>query len=235
MKLQYLGDSRDAFKWDLLYHLCTASNPPFGHLLLIPLLTQDDPLPTDGKSPHFRFSCQPGIRNFLSQLASSRDLGLIQGLGAIGGSPRFQVLMPPSSRYIQSGAERANYWKEWPEATWTDAIAFFDPDNGFETKTQKGTKWLRHREVAAILPTLGPEGAAVIYQHRSQRQAWDTVFAMLTPCLDYADWSATVYEPNLAFVILGAESALRRVVPVAESYAHNHPRVGFRWLRGGGV
>ena len=36
MKLQYLGDSRDAFKWDLLHWLCTRAEPAFARLLFVP-------------------------------------------------------------------------------------------------------------------------------------------------------------------------------------------------------
>jgi len=41
LKLQYLGDSRDAFKWDLLHWLCTRAEPAFARLLFVPLLTAD--------------------------------------------------------------------------------------------------------------------------------------------------------------------------------------------------
>jgi len=41
VKLQYLGDSRDAFKWDLLHWLCTRAEPAFARLLFVPLLTAD--------------------------------------------------------------------------------------------------------------------------------------------------------------------------------------------------
>jgi hypothetical protein len=41
VKLQYLGDSRDAFKWDLLHWLCTRAEPAFARLLFVPLLTPD--------------------------------------------------------------------------------------------------------------------------------------------------------------------------------------------------
>jgi hypothetical protein len=40
-KLQYLGDSRDAFKWDLLHWLCTRAEPAFARLVFSSLLTAD--------------------------------------------------------------------------------------------------------------------------------------------------------------------------------------------------
>jgi hypothetical protein len=41
MKLQYLGDSRDAFKWDLFHWLCTRSEPAPARRVLSSLLTAD--------------------------------------------------------------------------------------------------------------------------------------------------------------------------------------------------
>ena len=40
-KLQYLGDSRNAFKWDLLHWLCTRAEPAFARLVFSSLLTAD--------------------------------------------------------------------------------------------------------------------------------------------------------------------------------------------------
>jgi hypothetical protein len=41
MKLQYLGDARDAFKWDLLHWICTRAEPSLAgcSLFLFLLLT----------------------------------------------------------------------------------------------------------------------------------------------------------------------------------------------------
>ena len=41
MKLQYLGDARDAFRWDLLHWMCTRSSPCFRELVFVPMLTPD--------------------------------------------------------------------------------------------------------------------------------------------------------------------------------------------------
>ncbi len=50
MKLQYLGDSRDSFKWDLLYQL--VADCDFERLYFVPFLTPDDREPTDGRTIH---------------------------------------------------------------------------------------------------------------------------------------------------------------------------------------
>jgi hypothetical protein len=68
MKLQYLGDARDACKWDLLHWLCTRSSPSFAWLVFVPLLTPDVDDSTEGRIPHHRFSCRDVIRPFLFSL-----------------------------------------------------------------------------------------------------------------------------------------------------------------------
>jgi hypothetical protein len=84
MKLQYLGDSRDAFKWDLLHWLCTRAEPAFARLLFVPLLTPDDAEPRDGRTPHAWFPCQPPIRPFVAGLAAApRSLERIAALGGL--------------------------------------------------------------------------------------------------------------------------------------------------------
>ena len=84
MKLQYLGDSRDAFKWDLLHWLCTRAEPAFARLLFVPLLTPDDAVPRDGRTPHAWFPCRPLIRPFVAGLAAApRSLERIAVLGGL--------------------------------------------------------------------------------------------------------------------------------------------------------
>lgn len=76
MKLQYLGDSRDAFKWDLLHWLCTQAEPAFA--------TPDDVVPRDGRTPHAWFPCRPLVRPFVAGLAAApRSLGRIAALGGL--------------------------------------------------------------------------------------------------------------------------------------------------------
>jgi hypothetical protein len=65
VKLQYLGDSRDAFKWDLLHWLCTRAEPALARLLFVPLLTPDDAEPRDWRTPHAWFQGRPLIRRFV--------------------------------------------------------------------------------------------------------------------------------------------------------------------------
>src|SRR5271166_4532671 len=91
MKLQYLGDSRDAFKWDLLHWMCTESSPPFSELVFVPLLTPDEGS-NEGRTSDLRFPCRDFVRSFLASLRNEpRTLERIPGLGMDDPEVAFRV------------------------------------------------------------------------------------------------------------------------------------------------
>ena len=231
MKLQYLSDSRDAFKWDLSHWLCTRSAPPYSHFLFVPMLTPDDPLPTDGRTPHERFDCRPEIRTFLTSLSGTRSLDAVCHLGAIDPDHHFEVVISPADRCVGAGQDRAHYWTGWSSDGFSDVLVFVDPDNGFETRTQKGEKWVRHAEVEWLLNTLPDSSGVIVYQHRP-RQRWEEAFKELREQLHYAPFASAVFEPNLAFVILTRTTgAARRLEAAARGYVANHGSVQYVELK----
>lgn len=202
MKLQYLGDSRDAFKWDLLHWLCTRAEPAFGRLLFIPLLTPDDLVPSDGRTPHAWFSCRPLIRPFVAGLAAApRSLERIAALGGLEGGHPLEVTVAQADAFVEDGARRASYWDWCHPERYADTLVFLDPDNGFETRTQHGPKWVRHAEVKWLLERLPESAAVAVYQHRPRRR-WARLFKDLRTRLSYTRHVQAVLEANLAFVLL---------------------------------
>lgn len=231
MKLQYLGDSRDAFKWDLLHWICASSSRPFSELVFVPMLTPDDPESSDGQTPHRWFSCRDFIRKFVGSLKTERrNLSAIAGLGSLEPSKSFNVSLFASDKHIRPGHLRSSYWVGFQPEQHENAIVFFDPDNGFETKTQRGMKWLRHSELQTFLPRLPQSSVVVVYQHRPHR-TWDALFADLKEQLQYAYAAVAVHEPNLAFIALAnnADAALR-IRTAIESYAYAHGVVRYTVL-----
>ena len=109
-------------------------------------------------------------------------------------------------------------------------MVFFDPDNGFETKTKHGTKWIRHEELRSFLASPPKTSIMVVYQHRPRRR-WEDVFLDLERNIDYAEFAAAAYEPNLAFVALAGKCAAERVISAVNSYAARHPTVKYQRLR----
>jgi hypothetical protein len=205
MKLQYLGDSRDAFKWDLLHWLITNSNPAFERVAYIPMLTPDDLHPAHGRTPHSRFKSRSEVRDFVIRLGEEpRSLDRVREFGILDPSRRFEVVIQESSD--QRSHDRPN------------SLVFFDPDNGFETKTQRGSKWLRHAVLQRIVSELPDSGAVVVYQHRPRLRAWPDVFSDLATQLAYAPFACAVRESNLGFVLIANErgTAERLIGAVSE-------------------
>src|SRR3989344_854963 len=145
MKLQYLGDARDAFKWDLLHWMCTKSSPHFDELAFVPMLTPDIEKSNEGQTPHQWFECRDFIRPFVASLKKEpRSLERITTLGSSEkNAPSFRVSLFAPSEYIGSGNQRAKYWASFEPEKYENAVVFFDPDISVVTNTQHGTKWVR--------------------------------------------------------------------------------------------
>jgi hypothetical protein len=234
MKLQYLGDSRDAFKWDLLHWLCTRAEPAFARLLFVPLLTPDDAEPSDGRTPHAWFPCRPLIRPFVAGLAAApRSLERIAALGGLEDGHPLEVTVAQADAFVEEGARRASYWDWCHPERYADTLVFLDPDNGFETRTQRGPKWVRHAEVKWLLERLPESSAVAVYQHRPRRR-WEELLADLAARLDYAPDVQVVYEANLAFLVLSrAQGTPERLTRAAIGYCEGRPGVRAAALTGG--
>lgn len=228
MKLQYLGDARDAFKWDLLHWICTKSSPSFDRLIFVPMLTPDGEKPNEGNIHHSRFECRNFIRTFADFLRQEpRSINRISTLGAIqNNKAEFQTTIFLPETHIQEGPLRSNYWQSFYPEKYTNSIVFFDPDNGFETKTQKGTKWIGHEELHKFLSILPETSAMVIYQHRPRR-TWDDLFADLKSKLEtYSHTAIAAYESDIALIAIAkVDSTANRIVNSISSYAEQHPVV----------
>jgi len=228
MKLQYLGDSRDAFKWDLLHWLCSRAAPHFSRLLFVPLLTRDDPKPTDGRTPHTRFRARPEIQAFVGSLRGHPDgLDAIRALGRIDSATVFDVNVHSPRTFVPDGLDRTKYWSALEPSHFQNTLVFLDPDNGFEIKSEKGGKWVLDSEVAWLLCELPSSSAVVIYQHWPHRP-WATVFEALTPRLQYAAYASAAYNDSVAFVLLARDiGTANRVRSAVGEYVKENPIVEY--------
>jgi len=226
MKLQYLGDARDAFKWDLLHWICTSSS--FSKLVFVPLLTPDIEGSGEGKTPHHHFKCQDFLRPFLDSLGEEpRGLHRISALGSADPSRQFEVCVFAGERIIGTGVKRREYWVDFDPSTLANSVVFFDPDNGFETKWKRAAKWIRHEELKTLFARLPESSVALVYQHKPHR-TWDDLFPGLTPNLSYVKMAVAVYESDLAFVAMANnEISGQNIAAAMKAYADAHPSVRF--------
>ncbi len=226
MRLQFLGDSRDAFKWDLLQWLVTRAQPPFSQLLFVPMLTPDVPGSRHGRTPAARFPARPVVLDFVGQLRGTPEgVEAVRRLGRIEAGSTFEVRIHAPRSFVPEGPARPQYWQDLEPAGLENTLVFLDPDNGFETKSQKGDRWVLDAEIHHLLNALPASSAVVVYQQRP-RLPWREVFRILAPRLDYAVYASAVHNAALAFVLLaGGRAAAERLNGAALGYVQRTDNV----------
>ena len=232
VKIQFLGDSRDAFRWDLLHWLCSRSAPPFSKLLFVPLLTPPDPSLRHGQTPHTRFPARPEIQDFVGSLrAHPEGLNAIRRLGRVETNWSFDVVIHAPDTVIHDGIRRGEYWRGLQPPLYGNTLLFLDPDNGFEIKSDRGNKWVLDAEVAWLLCELPPSSIVVVFQHWPHRP-WNQVFEALLPRLPLASYASAAYDHSSAFILLARDLQTAGTVDVAvRAYAHGHPTVHYKPLK----
>lgn len=125
MKRQYLGDSKDSFKWDYLHFLVEALG--YRQLKIAWVMSADDG-GSDGRTAPELFPASKEVLGLCHQLRAKRDPELLLGLPATtranytvsihdGGEPTHGNREGSFFAEIEAGSEQ---------------VIFLDPDNGFE-------------------------------------------------------------------------------------------------------
>lgn len=215
MKRQYLGDSKDSFKWD--YHDFLAAALGFPRLQVALMLTPDDG-GTEGRSSPERFPARVPVLDLCRDLRNSRDIGEIAGLPRRTGSLYQLTLHLGGSLF--AGADRTGYFSGFDREG--DALVFLDPDNGFEPERSCSDKHVRYAEVAQVLWQLSGDSVVSVFQHH-RRLSFPDDFARIRRRLG-SFHSTALYWHSLMFVAVGkSERAIRRVAESNRDYAQRYP------------
>lgn len=229
MKLQFLGDSRDSFKWDLLHHVVTSTQPAFRELVFVPMLTSDVPGLGHGSTPAMRYPCRPAVLKFVRSLAvEPRSLERVASLGSLPGMRSFEVHIHRPDQPLGFGWQRHFYWQPLLERPRAESLVFIDPDNGFETNSQAGQQHLRYGEAAAILATLPATSSLVVFQYRPQGQSWDMVFRRIGDAFPDRFQFAAIHHGQLAFVFIGRSATFQAVASAVETYGRSQRNLQIR-------
>ncbi len=223
MKLQFLGDSRDSFKWDLLHFVVTTAAPPFDELYVVPMLTPDEST-SHGGTPPERFDCRPQVLSLLRELRlEPRHLRKLERLGRLRGLPCFRVTVYRPEELMGNGSARASHFANIPLRHRRNSVVFFDPDNGFETVTQHGRKWLRLDEVNDALSQIPGKSALVVFQFRPQGKSWREYLPALSERTGDKCHFGAIYEGHLAFIFLSkARDTFDRLLVCLSVYRSQH-------------
>lgn len=215
MKRQYLGDSKDSFKWDYLHFLVGALG--YGQLQIVWMMTPDDHGP-DGGTPPERFQARPEILKFCNRLKKMRDPGLLVDLPATTSAPYEVSLYKPDENLVKTS--RGTYFSDLTNGS--DQVIFLDPDNGFEPERSFNEKHVRYSEVEEILKRVSPASVITVFQHH-RRQNFPDDLARIRQRL-YSGNSTAIYWHSLMFVSISSSTdRISRVGEVNREYARNRP------------
>jgi hypothetical protein len=158
MKLQYLGDSKDSFKWD--YHDYLTNALGFELLNILLMMTPDDST-NEGNTRADGFPARNEIIQFCSQLRAQRVLSIIKTLPSkTGGS--YQVNLHKSEMHITKN-NRKSFFSEISNRA--NQVVFLDPDNGLEPETRFNEKHVRYSEISTILGQISTDSVVSVFQH----------------------------------------------------------------------
>lgn len=208
MKLQYLGDSKDSFKWD--YHDYLVSELQYPLLNIALMLTPDDG-GNDGKTNPSLFPARQKILDFCRTIRSRRSIESIKEMPSHTDSS-YKVEFHKSARYFE---DRNEYFTGF---NCGKQILFIDPDNGFEPERTINNKHVSYQDISNVLDQLHDESVVSVFQHH-RRISFPKDYARIKARLKYG-YSTAIYWHSLMFVLIAkSEAVLDRVRDANEKYA----------------
>ena len=170
MKRQYLGDSKDSFKWD--YHHYLVQDLGCGGLTVAWMMTPNDES-KHGNTPPESSAARPEIVKFCQRLRSTRQPSLLTELPATTGADYAVSLHRPDEPF--SHDKRYAESKGLPNAG-VDQVLFLDPDNGFEPANGASEKHVLYSDVDGILDVVSPDTVVSVFQTQRRLPTFSDVF-----------------------------------------------------------
>jgi len=210
MKIQYLGDSKDSFKWDYLDHLTNHLRYP--ELRVVPMLTPNDGS-NQGMTHPSRFPARKEILEFCEGLRESRSLDKVRELPETTGANYRMIIHRPGE--LLTDGSRASYFNGTGEPH--DQVVFLDPDNGFEPKNRT-EKHVGYSDVETILGQITDNSIVSVFQHYRYKK-FDADFMEIRPRI-VSGHSTAIYGRDVMFVSISkSKRAIEAVVEANNAYA----------------
>lgn len=215
MKLQYLGDSKDSFKWDYHDYLLKEMAYPIFNIIL--MMTPDDKS-NEGKSHPTLFPARKEIIDFCYDLRSERDIRLIFELPHRTGSDYVINLHKPEM--ILTNNNRRIYFSGLAEKQ--NQILFLDPDNGFEPEHSFSEKHVLYSDITSLLELIDNESVISIFQH-FRRVNFQKDFERIKSKLSN-HYATAIYWNFLMFVCIGkSQKTIEKVMNANIKYSKLKP------------
>ncbi|MBN1974151.1 MAG: hypothetical protein JW787_10965 [Sedimentisphaerales bacterium] len=217
MKLQYLGDSKDSFKWD--YHDYLLKELGYQVFNIIFMMTPDD-ISNDGKSHPALFPARKKIIEFCHYLRSGRNIRLLFELPHRTGSDYIVNLHKPEM--ILTNTNRKIYFSGLAKKQ--KQFLFLDPDNGFEPK-HSNEKHILFSDIVNILEQITEDSVISVFQHFRRvtfQKDFEKIKNKLLNC--YSCYSTAIYWNFLMFICLSkSQSSINKVLYANIKYSKLKP------------
>ena len=215
MKLQYLGDSKDSFKWD--YHDYLISVLDYPTFNIVPMLTPDDES-NEGKSHPSLFPARKEIIDFCLDLREYRSIEAIKFLPSKTGAS-YKVVFHNADTYLTS-KNRVEYFSGFSNSG--KQFVFIDPDIGFEPEKSYSDKHLRYSEANEVLKQVSNESVVSVFQYH-RRISFLNDFTRIRERIKLGYMTA-IYWHSLMFVAISkSNKAIKRVIKTNKKYSENNP------------
>jgi hypothetical protein len=217
MKRQYLGDSKDSFKWDYLDTLTSVLG--YTKLNITLMLTPDDG-GNDGKTSPERFPARPLILEFCHNLRRHREFQKLRQLPSSTGASYTLELHKPDVFF--SNSIRKTYFSGYSQEA--NQLIFLDPDNGFEPEKNCTAKHVGYSDIEAITNQIPAASTISVFQH-FRRIPFAKDFSRIKERIG-SDHVAALYWHSLMFVTIASNRAtIAKVIEANHSYANSRPVV----------
>lgn len=214
MKRQYLGDSKDSFKWD--YHHYLAEVLGYPRLNVVLMMTPDDG-GRDGNTAPDLFPARQEILTFCNELRNERKIEHLYKLPSTTGA-HYKVALHKPHEFI-TNQRRASYFAGLSAEG--KQLVFLDPDNGFEPESNN-EKHVRYLDVEELLQQITNDSVITVFQH-FRFVKFDEDFARIRKRL-ISGHSTALFWHSLMFVAISASpEVIESVREVNAKYASNKP------------
>lgn len=213
MKRQYLGDSKDSFKWDYHHYLVAALD--YRQLNIAWMMTPDDGS-SDGRTAPELFPARREILTLCEQLRATRNPDLLLDLPSTSGANYTVYFHTPTTH---NGATTSFCTGILPAA---QQLIFLDPDKGFEPERSSTERHVRYADLDTLLKTLPADTVVTVFQHHRRKKFPDD-FARIQERI-LSGYSTAIYWHSLMFVILSnSADTIDQVRAINLEYAKDHP------------
>ncbi|MDO8737526.1 hypothetical protein [Candidatus Deferrimicrobium sp.] len=225
MKRQYLGDSKDSFKWD--YHDYLTSALRFPRMNIILMLTPDDQ-GRHGETHPELFPAREVVISFCRILRKERNVQLLRELPTTTGASYLVDLHNPEIYFARQ--KRRQYFSGLP--TEGKHLFFLDPDNGFEPEKSSNENHVLYSDIKAVLEQISEESVISVFQH-FRRIPFEKDFARikerLKERLASVHIAAVYWRHFLMFVtITKNRETIEKVIAANHQYSQRYPVIVLR-------